>query len=72
MLLMGFISAATMLLATMLPEIEHATLRFRDFWNKKLQPNLLLSIHTRYPQFILGLTELVAVLTLVTWLLLTE
>ena len=58
--------------ATVLPEIEHATLCFRDFRSKKLKPNLLLSIHTNYVQLTLGLTDLLAILTLAIWLLLTE
>ena len=66
------LSCCTMLLATVLQEIEHATLCFRNFRNKKWQPNLLLRIHTNYVQFILGLTDLLAILTLVTWLLLLE
>ena len=62
-LIMVFSSVATMLLATVLQEIEHATLCFRDFLNKKWQPSLPQRIHTNYVQFILGLTYLLAILT---------
>jgi hypothetical protein len=62
---MLFSSAATVLLATVLQQTEHATLCFRDFLNKKRQPNLLQRIHTNYVQFILGLNYLLAISDLV-------